>query len=91
MAVALRKPSIVGNLVSVDNAPVDAALKSDFGKYITGMKKVEAAGVRKQSEADEILQAYEEVRNTHCIKANTHHPEFTDPSIPPIESHTNLR
>lgn len=61
MAVALRKPSIVGSVVSVDNAPVDAALKSDFGKYIRGMKKVEEAQIRKQSEADEILQAFEEV------------------------------
>lgn len=62
MAVALRDPSLLANLVSIDNAPVDAALKSDFGKYIRGMRRVEEAGVRKQSEADEILREFEEVR-----------------------------
>lgn len=61
MTVALRKPQIVENLVSVDNAPVDAALKSDFGKYVQGMRKVEEARVQKQSEADDILKPFEQV------------------------------
>ena len=61
MTVALQKPDSIQNLVSVDNAPVDAALKSDFGKYIMGMRKVEEAHVQKQSEADEILKLYEDV------------------------------
>lgn len=65
MAVALSKPAIVGKLISVDNAPIDAALKSDFGKYVRGMRKIEEAKVRKQSEADEILQEFEEV-STCC-------------------------
>ena len=60
MAVALHQPSIVANLVSIDNAPVDAALKSDFGKYMQGMKKIEEAKVQKQSEADDILKQYED-------------------------------
>ena len=60
MAVALRKRVPIGALISVDNAPVDAALKSDFGKYVRGMHKIEEAGVKKQSEADAILQEYEE-------------------------------
>lgn len=62
MAVALRRPGGVGALVSIDNAPVDAALKSDFGTYVQGMRKVEEAGVGKQSEADAILQDYVDVR-----------------------------
>ena len=62
MMVALRQPDIVENIISVDNAPVDAALKSDFGKYIQGMRKVEEAKLQKQSEADEILKPFEEVR-----------------------------
>lgn len=61
MTVALHKPTLVENLIPVDNAPVDAALKSDFGKYVKGMKVVEEAQVQKQSEADQILQDYEEV------------------------------
>ncbi|KAI9841909.1 MAG: hypothetical protein M1837_000295 [Sclerophora amabilis] len=59
MTVALRSPDLVGNLVSVDNAPVDAALKGDFAKYVQGMRKIEDAQVTKQTEADEILQDIE--------------------------------
>ena len=63
MVVALRSPSLVANLIPIDNAPVDAALKSDFGKYVKGMQKIEQAKVTKQSEADAILTEYEEVRS----------------------------
>ena len=61
MAVALDSPNLVSALIPVDNAPVNAALKSDFGKYVEGMQHVEAEKVTKQSEADKILQGYEEV------------------------------
>ncbi|KAK1143403.1 hypothetical protein N8T08_006731 [Aspergillus melleus] len=60
MAVALDSPNLVSALIPVDNAPVNAALKSDFGKYVEGMQHVEAEKVTKQSEADKILQGYEE-------------------------------
>ncbi|KAF1346754.1 Alpha/Beta hydrolase protein [Delphinella strobiligena] len=59
MVVALRARTKIANLVSVDNAPVDAALKSDFAKYIQGMRKIEDSHVTKQSEADAILAEYE--------------------------------
>jgi len=61
MAVALRQPPLIDRLVSIDNAPVDAALKSDFGTYVTAMRRIEEAGVTKQSEADSILREYEDV------------------------------
>lgn len=60
MAVALRKQVNIGSLIPVDNAPVDAALKSDFSKYIIGMRKVEEANVSSLKEADRILQPYED-------------------------------
>ncbi|KAH0563108.1 hypothetical protein GP486_002326 [Trichoglossum hirsutum] len=60
MTVALRSPHLVKNLVSVDNAPVDATLGSDFAKYARGMQKIEESQVRKRSEADEILEDFEE-------------------------------
>ncbi|PYH46442.1 alpha/beta-hydrolase [Aspergillus saccharolyticus JOP 1030-1] len=60
MTVALETPSLVSALVPVDNAPLNAPLKSDFGKYVRGMQQVEAAKVTKQSDADKILQEYEE-------------------------------
>lgn len=97
MAVALRDSARVEALVSIDNAPVDAALASDFGTYVTGMRKVEEAGVRKQSDADEILQGYVEVRAFALLKScsdlDTNHRRhcaaLTVPpraTIPPDES-----
>jgi hypothetical protein len=61
MTLALRAPHKVHALVPVDNAPVDAALKSDFARYVQGMRQIEQAGVSKQSEAEEILKKVEEV------------------------------
>lgn len=69
MAVALRARAKISNLIPVDNAPVDAALKSDFAKYIQAMRRIEDARVKRQAEADEILKDYEEVCNPqtpHC-------------------------
>ncbi|CEJ56658.1 Putative Alpha/beta fold family hydrolase [Penicillium brasilianum] len=60
MTVALRSPERVSGLIPVDNAPVNAALKSDFPKYVRGMQRVEEARVSKQSDANKILEEYEE-------------------------------
>lgn len=60
MTVALRSPDLVGSLISVDNAPTDSTLKSDFVNYVRGMERILIKGVTKQTEADEILKAYEE-------------------------------
>lgn len=62
MALALRNPDLISDFVSVDNAPMDAALLSEFAKYIKGMKEVEKVGVTKQAEALDILKDYEEVK-----------------------------
>ena len=62
MTVALRSSGLVGALIPVDNAPVDAVLKSDFGRYLEGMREIESAGIKKQVEADQILSKYEDVR-----------------------------
>lgn len=59
MCVALRKRVPISALIPVDNAPVDAALKSDFAQYVQGMLRIENANVTKQSEADKILAEYE--------------------------------
>jgi pimeloyl-ACP methyl ester carboxylesterase len=61
MVVALRSPEKVATLIAVDNAPVDAALKSDFGTYIKGMWDVERAKPKRQAEADELLKPYAKV------------------------------
>jgi pimeloyl-ACP methyl ester carboxylesterase len=58
MTLALSEPRLVRDLISVDNAPVDAALKSDFATYVRGMREVAERGVGRQSEADEILKPY---------------------------------
>ncbi|KAK6379923.1 hypothetical protein LTS17_005997 [Exophiala oligosperma] len=61
MTMALRRPTEYSALVPVDNAPVDAALKSDFHTYVRAMHEIEAhhPPVTKQSEADKILAKYE--------------------------------
>lgn len=59
MTVALKSPKLVKALVSVDNAPVDANLKSNFHQYVRGLREVEERRVRKQGDADEILTSYE--------------------------------
>lgn len=61
MTVALRSPTLVSSFISIDNAPVDAALQSGFSKYIQGMRLIEDARVQTQKEADEILKPFEEV------------------------------
>lgn len=69
MTLALRSPDLLRDLVSVDNAPIDVALLSSFGKYVQGMKRIEEVGVTKQAEADEILEEYEEVRGAKLSTA----------------------
>ena len=62
MTVALRSPDSCANIIAVDNAPVDAALASDFPTFVRGMQKVEGAGVTTQKEADKILEPFAKVR-----------------------------
>jgi pimeloyl-ACP methyl ester carboxylesterase len=61
MTMALRQPTRYSALIPVDNAPVDAALKSDFGQYVKAMKEAEdrRPRIKRQAEADEILAKYE--------------------------------
>ena len=61
MTLALSKPEAIESIVSVDNAPIDAALNSTFAKYVQGMRRIEEAGVTSQSEADKILADFEPV------------------------------
>ncbi|KKY32976.1 putative abhydrolase domain-containing protein [Diaporthe ampelina] len=60
MTLALRSPAMVKDIVSVDNAPIDAILSTDFTKYVRGMQKIEGAGVTTQKAADAIMAEFEE-------------------------------
>ncbi|QSS50297.1 abhydrolase domain-containing protein [Histoplasma capsulatum var. duboisii H88] len=60
MTVALRCPKLVSSFVAVDNAPISATLGNQFAKYVKGMQEIERANFTKQSDADRILQQYEE-------------------------------
>lgn len=60
MTLALQSPEHVSDLVAVDNAPVDAVLRTAFAQYVKGMKEIEGAGVTGLREADAILAKYEE-------------------------------
>ena len=72
MTVALRSPQLVGALIPVDNAPVNASLQSDFNKYVQGLWDIEAAQVRRQVEADTILKKYEEVGFSSLVPCLLH-------------------
>ena len=61
MTAALRSPKSYSGIIPVDNAPVDAALQSDFSKYMHGMRKIMEAQVSRSAEADDILKAFEPV------------------------------
>ena len=56
MTLALTSPSKIANLIPVDNAPVDAALKSDFGQYVQGMRRIADSPPKSQREADSMLE-----------------------------------
>ncbi|KAI5804029.1 Alpha/Beta hydrolase protein [Peziza echinospora] len=59
MAVSLRRPELVANIIAVDNAPIEAALSSSFGQYVQAMRRIEGSNVLKHSDADAILKEYE--------------------------------
>lgn len=59
MTLALRQIHNFKSIVSVDNAPIDAALKSDFAKYVQAMRRISDANLKTQREADAILASYE--------------------------------
>ncbi|KAI0199054.1 alpha beta hydrolase fold family [Astrocystis sublimbata] len=59
MTLALDQPSLISDVVSVDNAPIDATLSRNFATYVRGMRQIDDAGVTRQSEADKILAEYE--------------------------------
>jgi len=85
MTLALRSPKLLGALIPVDNAPVDANLKSDFHKYVQAMRDIEEKEVKKQAEADAILKSYEEVSSkpSTCIGMEfLTHLGITHPAIP---------
>lgn len=70
MTLALTSPELVNNFISVDNAPIDAILSNDFGGYVRAMKKIEAAQVSRQSDADKILQEVEPASLPHLTSTN---------------------
>ena len=58
MTMALKQIPHIEKLVVVDSAPVNARMSPEFFTYIDVMKKIEQAGVVKQSKADKIMEDY---------------------------------
>lgn len=56
--MALRQVPHIEKLVVVDSAPVNSRMSSEFFTYIDVMKKIEQAGIVKQSKADEIMKDF---------------------------------
>jgi len=59
MAVALRRLDSLHKLISMDNAPADAALASSFAKYCQGMRRIEDQKFQKHIQAEAVLEEYE--------------------------------
>lgn len=80
MTVALRNPEQCADIIAVDNAPVDAALASDFPRYVEGMRRVENAKPMSQKQADEILQPFaKDLPVRQFILTNLVRPEAGQP------------
>ncbi|KAF1993542.1 alpha/beta-hydrolase [Amniculicola lignicola CBS 123094] len=80
MTMALRNPGRYASMIAVDNAPVDAALTSDFPKYVEGMRRVEEGRVMSHKEADEILEPYaKELAVRQFIMTNLVRPSPSEP------------
>ncbi|CAG8766234.1 323_t:CDS:2, partial [Dentiscutata heterogama] len=56
MTIALMQAPQIDQLVVVDSAPTNAYISDKFNTYVEVMKKIEQAGVMKQSQADEIMK-----------------------------------
>ncbi|KAK6349744.1 hypothetical protein TWF696_006023 [Orbilia brochopaga] len=59
MSVALRSPTLIQDIIAVDNAPISAQLSGQFGRYVQAMNRIEATPIISTKEADDILAAYE--------------------------------
>ncbi|KAI6285564.1 hypothetical protein MCOR27_002226 [Pyricularia oryzae] len=80
MTLALHSPSLIKDVIPVDNAPVDAVLGSDFAKYIRAMKEIDRAGVTRQAEADKILAPVEpSLPVRQFLLGNLHRPDPDSP------------
>lgn len=80
MTMALRNPECCSSIIAVDNAPVDAALASDFPKYVEGMRRVEEAKPLSQKQADEILLPYaKELPVRQFLLTNLIRPKPSEP------------
>ncbi|KAJ6264753.1 hypothetical protein Dda_0904 [Drechslerella dactyloides] len=59
MSVALRSPTLIQDIVAVDNAPISAQLGGQFGRYVQAMNRIESTPIASTKEADGILAEYE--------------------------------
>ncbi|KAI0129259.1 alpha/beta-hydrolase [Hypoxylon sp. NC0597] len=75
MTLSLAQPDLIADIVSVDNAPVDATLGSSFARYIQGMRRIDEANITRQADADKILAEYEEdLAIRQFLLGNLHRP-----------------
>lgn len=80
MTLALRNPKCCANIISVDNAPVDAALSSDFPKYVEAMKKVALLKPVTKNEASALMQpSVPDLAVRQFLLSNLHRPVIGQP------------
>ena len=82
MTLALRSPSLISDIVAVDNAPADKVLGRAFPAYVRAMKRVGEARVSRLADADAILAEAEESLPVRQFLLGNLYREKTSPSSP---------
>jgi pimeloyl-ACP methyl ester carboxylesterase len=59
MELALRNPTIPSKLVVIDMSPIRIKLSTEYNTHVQAMREINAAQLKRQKEADLILQKYE--------------------------------
>ncbi|KAI7881504.1 Alpha/Beta hydrolase protein [Mucor mucedo] len=59
MDVALNQPELPSKLIVIDMPPIPIKLSTEYNTHAEAMKEINALQLKKQKEADEVLQKYE--------------------------------
>ena len=62
LTLSLESPTLVKDVVAIDNCPIRLPLESDFARYLEGLARLGDERITDYSQADRILTQYEKVR-----------------------------
>lgn len=62
LTLALESPTLIKDVVAIDNCPIRLPLESDFVRYLEGLARLRDERITDHLQADKILTQYEKVR-----------------------------